>query len=239
MGADRSAYAVLGLEPGADAAAIERAYRRLIKQHHPDRGGGDTARAVELNRAYRELRRAYRMKDEFTLHDRAVADPARRGLMAGAILVAIVVVVVAVRLAPNAANFVESSPPSAKAGAAADIMARPLATAAIDAAVVEAVRLSQAGDEMALTERSRTCHSDLRLSPELAKFDRCVAFDDAVVRLQDRDPLRDRGTFSQLSVTGRQWAAAAPLSSNYLATDSRLKQIRVKVDVLLAPVSDR
>lgn len=238
MGADRSAYAVLGPEPGAETAAIERAYRRLIKQNHLDRGGGDTARAVELNRAYRKLRRALRMKDEFTLHDRAVEDPSRPGLMAATLLVAIVVVVMAVRFAPNAANFVESSPPSAKAGAAANIMARALATAAMDAAVVEAVRLSRAGDEMALTERSRVCHSDLRFSPELATFDRCVAFDDAVVRLQDHDPLHDRGTFRQLSVTGRQWAAA-PLSSNYLATDSRLKQIRVTVDVLLAPVSDR
>ena len=32
-----------GLEPGADPAAIERAYKRLIKQHHPDREGGDAA----------------------------------------------------------------------------------------------------------------------------------------------------------------------------------------------------
>ena len=38
-----SAFAVLGLEPGADAAAIEQAYKRLIKQHHPDREGGDVS----------------------------------------------------------------------------------------------------------------------------------------------------------------------------------------------------
>src|SRR5215210_362747 len=56
MGGDASAFTVLGLEPGADSAAIERAYKRLIKQHHPDREGGDSARAAEINRAYRELR---------------------------------------------------------------------------------------------------------------------------------------------------------------------------------------
>ncbi len=56
MASRASALAVLGLEPGADAAAIEQAYRRLIKQHHPDRQGGDGSRAAEINRAYRELR---------------------------------------------------------------------------------------------------------------------------------------------------------------------------------------
>ncbi len=45
-----SAYAVLELEPGADRAAIEEAYRRLIKRYHPDRSGGDAARAAEINR---------------------------------------------------------------------------------------------------------------------------------------------------------------------------------------------
>ena len=45
MGGDASAYAALGLEPGADSAAIERAYKRLIKLHHPDRAGRRSARA--------------------------------------------------------------------------------------------------------------------------------------------------------------------------------------------------
>src|SRR5689334_7649449 len=56
MAGDASAYAALGLEPGADAATIDQAYRKLIKLHHPDRAGGDAARAAEINRAYRELR---------------------------------------------------------------------------------------------------------------------------------------------------------------------------------------
>ena len=69
MGADRSAYAILGLEPGADAAAVEQAYRRLIKQYHPDTGTGDAARAAELNRAYRQLRAAVKQKGDLALHD--------------------------------------------------------------------------------------------------------------------------------------------------------------------------
>jgi len=56
MAGRASAFAVLGLQPGADEAAIEQAYKRLIKQHHPDREGGDSIRAAEINRAYRELR---------------------------------------------------------------------------------------------------------------------------------------------------------------------------------------
>src|SRR5690242_2900382 len=51
-----SALAVLGLKSGADTAAIEQAYKKLIKLHHPDREGGDATRAAEINRAYRELR---------------------------------------------------------------------------------------------------------------------------------------------------------------------------------------
>ena len=52
MAGDISAYTALGLEPDADPTTIERAYKRLIKQHHPDREGGDSRRAAEINRAY-------------------------------------------------------------------------------------------------------------------------------------------------------------------------------------------
>ena len=60
----------------------------------------------------------------------------------------------------------------------------------------------------------------LRTSPTLARFDRCAAFDDAVVSLQDRDPLRDQGPFSELAVTGRIRSAAALLSDDSVAIDA-------------------
>jgi hypothetical protein len=88
---------------------------------------------------------------------------------------------------------------------------------------------------MALASASRDCHHRLRLDPSLAGLDRCAAFDDAVVLLQDRDPLRDQGPFSEIAVTGRQWSAAQALSDDNLAIDSRLDRIRLKVELALAP----
>jgi hypothetical protein len=44
------AYAILGLQPGADEEAIREAYHRLMKQVHPDHGGTDYL-ATKINRA--------------------------------------------------------------------------------------------------------------------------------------------------------------------------------------------
>jgi len=45
---------VLGLQPGATAAAIKAAYRALVKRHHPDAGGG-SERILALNAAWEVL----------------------------------------------------------------------------------------------------------------------------------------------------------------------------------------
>ena len=52
-------YRVLGVPYGASAAVVVEAYRRLSKQHHPDRNGGSeesTRRFQEIQRAFEVLR---------------------------------------------------------------------------------------------------------------------------------------------------------------------------------------
>jgi DnaJ-domain-containing protein 1 len=49
------AYATLGLEPGADEAAVKRAYRQRVKETHPDTGDGDEEAFKEVTEAYEHL----------------------------------------------------------------------------------------------------------------------------------------------------------------------------------------
>jgi len=117
----------------------------------------------------------------------------------------------------------------------ADPMDQPLHVGAITAFARRAQLLARTGDEMALASASRDCHHQLRNSPSLLQLDRCAAFDDAVVQLQDRDPLRDQGPFGELAVTGRLWSGATALSDDYVAIDGRLDRIRLQVELALAP----
>ena len=238
MGGDPSAYAALGLEPDADGAAVERAYKRLIKEHHPDREGGDAARATEINRAYRELREPA-SKDALEFHEHP--DDARRprGWMIAAVALATGIILGLLLAGPMGQWWPGSSstPPVVRGTAAAvppDVMNQPLNLALIDGAAHRALQISRSQDEMALAAASRDCHHALRTAPSLAQLDRCAAFDDAVVELQDRDPLRDQGPFGELAVTGRLWSGASALSDDYLAIDGRLDRIRLRVELELA-----
>jgi hypothetical protein len=55
-GAPAAAYDVLGLPSGADEAAVRRAYRRRVKEAHPDQGG-DQREFQRLQEAYDAARR--------------------------------------------------------------------------------------------------------------------------------------------------------------------------------------
>jgi hypothetical protein len=247
MAGDGSAYAALGLEPGADATAIEKAYKRLIKQHHPDREGGDAARAAEINRAYRELRASRPLADPLELNDHVFFDRRKgRGavgfaLVSAALICALVLVTgpadpLAQRIFAAAGTRLPLGQVPATA-ATLEAMDQPLHTTTIDAAIGDAVDMSRTRDEMAMAKVSQQCHHALRARPNVKQLDRCAAFDDAVVQLQDRDPFRDRGPFSELTVTGRQWSAASQMSNDYLAIDSRLARISLRVELALAPRS--
>ena len=236
-----STLAVLGLEPGADAAAIEQAYKRLIKQHHPDREGGDSTRAAEINRAYHELRGGKAANDPLEFNDNFSGGRVRRRWP-----IALLAVVAAaggffLGTGPGGALRLWSAGTRLPVHRAAAVQAAPdpitgqLHVGEIEAAVSDAVRLNRAKDELALANASRDCERGFRDSPGTRMLDRCAAFDDAVVGLEDRDPLRDGGPFAALAVTGRQWNAASALSDDSLAIDSRLGQIRLRVELALAP----
>ncbi|MEA3078998.1 MAG: hypothetical protein QOF05_406 [Sphingomonadales bacterium] len=244
MAEDASAYAALGLGPDADAAAIEQAYKRLIKEHHPDREGGDAHRAAEINRAYRELRFTRGLKDPLELNEEWAegSSTGRRSWPAFAVMALAGIAALMLVIGPlgPSADAVRS-PVLRPFGAAqekaiaADPMDQPLHVAAIAAAAQRAQFLARTRDEMALASASRDCHHGLRSDPSLVQLDRCAAFDDAVVQLQDRDPLRDQGPFGELAVTGRLWSGATALSDDYVAIDGRLDRIRLQVEIALAP----
>lgn len=238
---DASAYESLGLSPGADQAAIERAYKKLIKEHHPDREGGNSARAAEINRAYRELRPRQELPDALELNDDPVEQRRRFGITVAVVMLAGGFLALLAAATPIGAALRDWAPGSAHAlvgrataRAPADPMSVPLHAGAIAAAVRDASHLGTTRDEMSMAAESNDCHLRLRSRPDIVQLDRCAAFDDAVVLLQDRDPLRDQGPFSELAVTGRQWSSASSLSSDYLAIDGRLDRIRVQVEMGLA-----
>jgi hypothetical protein len=239
-----SALAVLGLGPGADGAAIEQAYKRLIKQHHPDREGGDGARAAEIIHAYRALRGGKALTDPLQFNeDLGRRRRRRRWPLAAAFAIAGIAAAVMV-VGPSvpmtralwAANAQLPAVHRAVVPAAIpEPMDDQLHVKAIEAAVAEALHLFRTGDESALADASRDCQRRFRADPGTAMLDRCAAFDDAVIGLEDRDPLRDEGPFAPLAVTGRQWGAASSLSDDDLSIDSRLDRIRFRVEFILAP----
>ena len=58
MANKRDYYEVLGVQKGADEAAIKSAYRKLAKKYHPDVNPGDKSaeeKFKEVNEAYQTL----------------------------------------------------------------------------------------------------------------------------------------------------------------------------------------
>ena len=48
-------HRILGVAPGATVEEIRRAYRALVKRHHPDAGQGSVTRFLEIQEAYEAL----------------------------------------------------------------------------------------------------------------------------------------------------------------------------------------
>ena len=237
MRGDASAYAALGLEPDADLADIERAYKRLIKRFHPDRDGGDAVRAAEITRAYRELRGRSEQTLEF--HEEEPSSD-ERGWVRAALILIVGIGGLLLATGPVAALMRQLAPPQpiarfAGAAPSGDAMDEPIHADAITEGIGEALQMARRHDRGALLSASRDCHRLLRLRPSVTRLDRCAAFDDAVVELQNRDPMWDGGPFGEPAVTRRQWSSASALSNDYLAMDGRLDRIRLQVELALAP----
>ena len=242
MAGRASAFAVLGLEPGADGAEVERAYKRLIKEHHPDREGGDASRAAEITKAYRELRGGKAAADPLQFNEFAERRRKPRWPLAALIgggLLALLLLTVGSSVPLSGALWANKARPAIRPVhvqiAPRDPIGDPLHLRPIDQAVRQALSLFRTKDEMALANASDDCQRRFRDNPGTMMLDRCAAFDDAVVGLEDRDPLRDNGPFAPLAVTARQWSAASALSDNDLAVDERLDRIRLQVEIALAP----
>lgn len=260
-----NAYKALGLKPGADGAAIERAYKALIKKYHPDREGGDAARAAEINQAYFALRKnveqlphrdapvdiaealyARRAARARHSHRRKRRRRLRPALAAAILLIAALpfrdsIADFAARWWAQAVEIVEpprrTSPPSPVAPIVS--LASPLESSAIAGAVRLARRLVASKDRDAAIEESRACHREMRARPSLRNLDRCAAFDDAVLEIAKLDPIREEGPFSASAVTARQMGAATLLTNDYVEIESRLDRVRARVQVLLTPPPEK
>jgi len=55
-------YSFLGLAPTASDEVVRAAFIALMKQHHPDTGGGNEEMAKQVNAAYEKLAKARGMK---------------------------------------------------------------------------------------------------------------------------------------------------------------------------------
>ena len=93
-------------------------------------------------------------------------------------------------------------------------------TARCRPAAVMRVSVASTGTKWRWPRRAAIATTSCTLQPTLAQLDRCAAFDDAVVQLQDRDPLRDRGAVRRAcGDRSADGAAAGLLSDDYLAID--------------------
>jgi hypothetical protein len=255
MTARDSAYAALGLRPGAARAEVDEAYRRLIKRHHPDRAGGDSTRAAEINRAYTFLRSeglAYgpqaRPMPVVQRHAERRRASRRSDWLFVAVLLAIVVAGFATMERGGHVSFfarpVQIHWPTIDTSIAprgADPLLsfdEPLHQPVIDSAISQAMKFHSVSDTDGAAIYSRDCQNNLRRERNLAWFDACAAFDEATITLSSDAQLAKMPLFNTSAGIAREMAAAHVLSDDMLGADSRLQQIRSQVELQLLPRLD-
>jgi hypothetical protein len=251
MTAERSAYAILGLRPGAGRAEVNDAYRRLMKRHHPDRPGGDSNRAAEINRAYTLLRRRLGepVRMPVTVPPRRRAGPARFR-RAGWILTIAIIGAAAVLANQDAKRGPTRSAlldfqwtgPDTEGGFSDEShlpsFDDPVQPHIVTRAIADAMRFHSSGDLAGAGAYSRSCQESLRRERNLVWFDACAAFDEAMLTLYGDEDQPDSSPFNESAVLTREIAAARILSDDSLGADSHLHQIRSQVDLEILPMLD-
>jgi hypothetical protein len=249
-------YAALGLKPGAGRAEEDEAYRRLIKRYHPDRTGGDGSRAAVINRAYGQIRRgglqvARPRTVPVVIHPPRARSSRRVSWVFAALLLAVGAAAFTSEDVRRSAGLnshrsparwqpppVEERGSSAYSAPLADFD-EPLQAEVVDRAIASAAAFHAERDVDGAAAFSRDCSDKIRERPTLTWFDTCAAFDEAMLTLSDDDPGLESSPFSNLAVMGRELAAARALSNDAVGADSRVHQIRVRVEMALLPRFDQ
>jgi len=244
MRGDRSSYAALGLAPGASREAIDRAFRALIKEFHPDRPGGDRQRAEQIIDAYRSITGKTVAIDDLVFNDRPADRAVSAGWQIAGLSVAIALLLLVLLAGPFDSGFASRLRTLDFSGGAGDVAENlslaedfdgPIDDASVKAGALRAEKDFRRLDESRLADISRTCRQKFRQAPSIAEFDDCAVYDFAIVNLQDRDPVGDHGLFQEVAVIRRQWANAALLTNDSYRIDNRLDQLKLKVELILAP----
>lgn len=253
MTGEDSAYAILGLRPGAGRAELNNAYRRLMKRHHPDRPGGDADRAAEINRAYTLLRRRLgepvRMPVEVPVQRRAGGS--RVGRVGWLLTFAIVGAAAALANQDAPSGSLRLGVPAlsqwtgpAKADADLTDVSRlasfddPVQQRGVTKAIADAVRFHSGKDIAGAAAYSRECQISLRRERSVGWFDTCAAFDEAMLTLVGGSDQAESGPFDEAAVVTREITASRIVSDDSLGADSHLHQIRSQVDIEILPMLD-
>ncbi len=254
MSGDRSPYAILGLRPGAGRAEINDAYRKLMKRHHPDRPGGDSNRAAEINRAYTYLRRRLGEPVRVPVTVPVRNPGGRRTVSRRAAFLVVVVAAAGISAAvfsqrgrPDLGRDALAMVPQLRMGASVEnedvvdappmSLDQPVQSQIVAQAIADAVSFHSRGDLSGARAYSDACQTSLRRERTLGWFDSCAAFDEAMLTLHDARS-GDPEPFNESEVITREVAAAQIFTDDSLSADAHLHDIRSQVDMAILPMLD-
>lgn len=260
-----TSFAELGLSPDADRGAVDRAYRALMKLHHPDLGG-DPARAAAINLAYAEITRPTAVARvlaapdlataiyERRIAERRAAATRRSGRRRWPWLLLLAVLLGGVgwlerdplgqamlelrwRYFPVLMADAGDEADGAKGTEPSDSVDAPIQSIRIVRSVARARTLLAKGGFDEASDASRRCYLLLANAPSFSALDSCLALDDAVIRLAGSAAADKRG-FGAVALTARQLAAGRAMGADYGGIEERLDQVRLLTLRAIEPVAE-